>query len=68
MKPASLEQKSKAAVNDALAKATEPTPARTYSKGAHSFRVLAEVAPAKLAELGWARRFLREFGATGVGE
>lgn len=60
---ASLETKDKATVYDALAAATKPTPSGEYGKGAHSFKVLAEVAPGKLRPLPWANRFLDAMGA-----
>lgn len=60
---ASLETRRKRAVYAALATATKPTPAGRYGKGAHSFKVLAEVSPAKLRALPWAERFLKEMGA-----
>lgn len=57
------EAKDKAAIYAALAAATKPTPSGGYRKGAHSFRVLANVDPEKLRRLSWADRFLTEMGA-----
>lgn len=59
----SLEAKDKDKVYAALEAATKPTPAGGYGKGAHSFKVLAEVSPQKLRVLPWAERFLVEMGA-----
>ncbi len=61
---ASLETKDKPAVYAALKAAAKPTPSGEYGKGAHSFKVLAEVSPMKLRPLSWANRFLEEMGAT----
>lgn len=60
----SLEGVEKSRIQDALAKAAAPTPAETYGKGSHSFKVLALVEPASLRVLSWAARFLDEMGAT----
>lgn len=60
---ASLESRGKPEVYAALVAATKPTPSRRYGKGVHSFKVLAEVSPAKLRVLPWASRFLAEMGA-----
>jgi len=60
----SLEAKSKEDVNKALAAAVKDTPAEEYSKGSHSFKILADVDPMKLRlTLFWADRFLLEMGA-----
>ena len=60
----SLETKTKASIFSALKTSTKHTPAGEYGKGAHSFKVLAEVSPDKLREVSWAARFLVEMGAT----
>jgi len=60
---AELETSDKPAVYAALAAATKPTPSGEYGKGAHSFKILAEVSPGKLRALPWAERFLVEMGA-----
>ena len=59
-----LETRSKPSIYDALAAATKPTPSGGYGKGTHSFKVLAEVSPAKLRRLSWANRFMVEMGAS----
>lgn len=60
----SLERKSKEDVNKALAAAVKDTPSKEYSKGSHSFKILADVDPMKLRlALFWADRFLLEMGA-----
>lgn len=60
----SLESKSKEAINKALDDAFSSTSAKKYSKGSHSFKILAEVDPMKLRRsLFWADRFLLEMGA-----
>ena len=61
---AALEAKNKAAVYEALKAATRRTKAGEYGKGAHSFKVLAEVSPDKLRELPWGKRFLEAMGAS----
>jgi hypothetical protein len=61
---ASLEASDKKTLYSALATAAKPTPAGDYGKGQHSFRVLAEVAPAKLSQLTWGKRFLDAMGAS----
>ena len=58
-----LEQMDKAKVYAALDAAIKPTPAGAYSKGSHSFKVLAEVTPNKLRTLPWAKRFLDAMGS-----
>jgi hypothetical protein len=55
---ATLETRSKAAINAALDAAAKPTPNGHYQKGVHSFHALALVAPAKLETLSWGKRFL----------
>lgn len=57
---ADLEAKDKFSVYQALSTATRSTPTGLYSKGSHSFKVLAEVSPDKLRNLAWAKRFLDE--------
>lgn len=60
----SLEAKSKEAINKALDDAFSSTSAKKYSKGSHSFKILADVDPMKLRRtLFWADRFLLEMGA-----
>lgn len=61
---ASLEGSNKQKLYDALSAAAKPTPSGDYGKGDHSFRVLAEVAPASLRPLTWGKRFLDAMGAT----
>lgn len=60
---ASLERSNKQKLYDALSAAAKPTPSGDYGKGSHSFRVLAELAPAKLRQLSWGARFLDAVGA-----
>lgn len=60
----SLETKTKETVYKALDDAVKQTPSKGYSKGSHSFKILAEVDPMKLRlTLFWADRFLLEMGA-----
>lgn len=60
----SLETKTKQDINNALAAAVKDTPSEKYSKGSHSFKILADVDPMKLRRtLFWADRFLLEMGA-----
>jgi hypothetical protein len=59
-----LEQTEKSALYAAIHAATRSTAAGPYGKGAHSFKVLARVAPPTLRKLAWAKRFLDEMGAT----
>lgn len=60
----SLETKTKQDINNALAAAVKDTPSEEYSKGSHSFKILADVNPTKLrSTLFWADRFLLEMGA-----
>jgi len=61
---AALETKTKAAINTALQQATKPTKAGPYGKGAHSFKVLAQVSPDKLRALAWGQRLLDAMGAS----
>jgi hypothetical protein len=58
-----LETLVKPAVYAALNAAIKPTPSKGYGKGSHSFKVLAEVDPAKLRVLSWANRLLVATGA-----
>jgi hypothetical protein len=53
-----LEQQTKADINAALAAAAKPTASGAYAKGAHSFKTLGEVEPAKLGALPAAARLL----------
>jgi len=64
--PASeLERLPKRRLEECLKTATEVTRGGPYDKGAHSFRVLAAVAPDRLRILPWAERFLRAMGSGG---
>lgn len=60
----SLESSDKKKIYSALSAAAKPTPSGDYGKGEHSFRILAEVSPAKLRPLTWAKRFLEAMGAS----
>lgn len=60
-----VERVSKQQIYDALAKATRECKTKsTYGKGEHSFKLLALVNPAKVAESSpWARRFIETLQA-----
>jgi hypothetical protein len=60
---ATLEKSNKQKLYESLSAASKATPAGRYGKGDHSFRVLGEVAPQKLRQLAWAKRFLDAMGA-----
>jgi len=55
---ASLELRPKDRIYQDLKQATARTKSGPYGKGAHSFKVLGHVDPARLDALPWARRFL----------
>ena len=59
-----LEIRTKQDIQKALRAAVKDTPAQVYDKGAHSFKVLANVSPEKLRQLPWAARFLAEMEKT----
>jgi hypothetical protein len=60
---ATLEKSNKQKLYESLSAASKATPSGRYGKGDHSFRVLGEVAPQRLRQLTWAKRFLDAMGA-----